>query len=185
MFILEIYTFLVTLKFELQVISNRILYNFVLCKYIYSWYHRYFSLELFNSLKCCEPLTVLFAIFFICNLENHLRLTRSYERFIYRKDKEIGENRLKVITKAFPDGIIILDRNKQILFLNAKSKTLLKCTREEIPQILRTIEYSDGKKISNLLSSYNLIDDLTFLIDRNETDEVTLGVSCTNEINLE
>lgn len=121
----------------------------------------------------------------ICNTSNTFLRKRSFERFKYRKEIEIKDEKLKSISQAYSEGIAIFSYAKELLFFNDKIFSLLNCTEQQLITTLSKVEYCIGKKLTSLSETNMLIDDINGLITSDITDAVVLGVSLDEEISLE
>ncbi|CAG9327250.1 unnamed protein product [Blepharisma stoltei] len=157
----------------------------ILCKHLLLWHYiGYYYGEIENT-GDTMPHLMAFMIIILC--DNHCSLQRknSFERFISRKNLENAEKRLSVIFNLFPDGFLILSKEKLILYSNQILTTLLLCNLNQVIQKLTSIEYSQDKKYSHLSNSNKLIDDINLVHNLQINQQVILGLSQSQNMNLE
>lgn len=129
-------------------------------------------------------MSLILAIFLICNIGNKYRLSKSFERYKYKRELEVLNNKLKIITNANKDGILIIDRNDNIICNNLNFLGLLRCPYEQIMTNISSMKYCPGKKLSGFGVGDSLIDDLHNMINIEENKEITLGVTQLEDLNL-
>ncbi|CAG9323518.1 unnamed protein product [Blepharisma stoltei] len=174
-------------SFELPFIQAWYNKTFVIAKHILVWNHfkyftgeyEWFQLGFFAHL-------LAFLILFLYNLDSSFLKEKSYERFIAHHKLHCMQSRMSLIFNLFPDGIVILSYENDILYSNQNLKRLLKCRdSEEIINLLSNIEYCDGKKYANLSNSNKILDDIGNVQHLNLNQEIMLGLAKVDEYNLE
>ncbi|CAG9314377.1 unnamed protein product [Blepharisma stoltei] len=184
-YILELFSFSLTIKLELPFVQNRAIANLILLKHFYVWcFHGIISGDNSISLDMSFFRSFL-TIFIICNIGEFYLDKVSYEKFNFSKELEVSKKRLKIITDAFPDGISIISRNRTIEFFNGNIISLLNCESSDLYYEISRYEYCPNRKVSSLSSSNLLIDDISEAFDYLENDEITLGITFLNNVYLE
>lgn len=138
-----------------------------------------------SSPYCSEPISIILIIFTISNLGRNFRLRRSLERFSYRRQIEIKDEKLKGITQAYTEGILIFSLSKNILFYNLQVTQLLKCEENQLEETIKSLKYCEGKKLTTTPRSNGIIDDIYYLLDKNESGDNNLGVNLLENLILE
>lgn len=138
-----------------------------------------------SSPYCSEPISIILIIFTISNLGRNFRLRRSLERFSYRRQIEIKDEKLKGITQAYTEGILIFSLSKNILFYNLQVTQLLKCEENQLEETIKSLKYCEGKKLTTTPRSNGIIDDIYYLLDKNESRDYNLGVNLLENLILE
>ncbi|CAG9311413.1 unnamed protein product [Blepharisma stoltei] len=131
------------------------------------------------------PQMTFFLIFLLCELWWRNMKENSYEKFLSRKNIENAEKRIELIFKLFPDGILIISQNKEILFSNENIVKLLNCDLNNLMNVISSINYCEGKKYSNLSLSNKLIDDINSVKSLQINEENLLGICEVNKNYLE
>ncbi|CAG9335882.1 unnamed protein product [Blepharisma stoltei] len=154
-------------------------------KHILFWhYSSYFEWEETEK-EQLMPHLISFLLIWLSDLYHRNIKANSYERFLSRKHLESAEKRLSVIFNLFPDGILIISGEKEILYVNAIITRYLNCEKWQIMETLSSIEYCQGKKYSLLSDSNKLIDDIHLVTSLELNQQVLLGLSQTETSNLE
>ncbi|CAG9311724.1 unnamed protein product [Blepharisma stoltei] len=158
--------------------------NFLLIKslVIFNWTElsKDFDFLVFSGL----PLMVWFLIFLLAELSWQSMKEKSYGKFLYRKNIENAEQRIELILKLFPDGILIISQCKKILYSNENLIKFLNCDVNNVTNVISTIEYCKGKNYSNS-NSNKLIDDIISINNLQINEEKLLGITEVNSYNLE
>lgn len=139
------------------------------------------------NFTCIEPVLAVVLSFIVCNMGQNCRLKNSFERFRAKREIELKDEKLKIITEAYNDGILVINSDKEIVFTNEVIYNLLNCDQNNLSQILFQLEYSVGKKLTRYQESNKIIEDLCYIINLSiENDrEIALGVNIIDGVSLE
>ncbi|CAG9323215.1 unnamed protein product [Blepharisma stoltei] len=180
-----IFSLVLTTQFQLPIVKNKVIFNLLLIKHILMWYYLSIDFSIIKKTYDLTPLIAATAIIVVCNIGNYYRLKISYERFVFFKEVEDSKKRFELITQALTDGILVITLNRVIEFYNGNTLEFLNCNPQEILSELSKCKYCADKKISQLNQSSLLIDDINYIFENVQVEEVTLGVIQINNINLE
>ncbi|CAG9323516.1 unnamed protein product [Blepharisma stoltei] len=182
--IFEVFGFVLRMKLQFTIIQNTWLFNATLFGHVYLWhihsYIMYSSIE-----KPISPILDILTAILLCNVCRYHFMELSYKKFFYQTEVENQKNRLNIITQSLTEGIIILTQTGGIAFNNEKFFELLNTNSENLKNVLSSINYIEGKKISVINRSSKLIDDINYLLSNPTIEELVLGISLTENTNIE
>ncbi|CAG9314372.1 unnamed protein product [Blepharisma stoltei] len=184
--ILHSFSILLLTNLELPMIRSKIVFNLAILKHIYIWFFHPLILARKSISLTMLQFNSLFAIILICNAASIYRKKISFDKYILMKEINSSKERFEIITQAFSDGIIIISEDqKNIEFFNSNILSLLQCNSDNIYPELMKCQYLPNRKVSEFTSSNYLIDDVNHIYNNPAESEITLGITLSNEINLE
>ncbi|CAG9333258.1 unnamed protein product [Blepharisma stoltei] len=171
-------------SFELPFVRKGFFKTLIIFKHIFLWYYlksvtgeQEFSVD-------HMPHLIAFLTLFLYNLNSYYLKEKSLNRFTYRRNLEIAEERLGLLLNLHTDGILVFSESS-VLYTNIHTTRLLGCRPCEIINELSKIEYCNGKKYSSLTSSNKLMDDVHLIHVLPAGEEVMLGICQRQGNNLE
>ncbi|CAG9319561.1 unnamed protein product [Blepharisma stoltei] len=166
------------------VLTNKWIFNLMMLKHMYIWHiHPYLSSS-YSQINFAHFIYAILFLVYFCNKGFFNKQKISLERFLYQKELEKSKNKLGTIAQSTTNGIIILTNN-EIVFNNSSILELLNCDLPSLFSVIEKLEYCPEKKLARYSNSNFLIDDVMLTMENINTEEICLGITKLNDINLE
>ncbi|CAG9335898.1 unnamed protein product [Blepharisma stoltei] len=182
--ILAVFAIMLTTRFQLPIIKNKLYLNLLLIKNLLIWcFIRINSFQ--DSQFRLMEINFTLSTIITCNIWHYYKMKISFEKFNLSKELEKNHEILTFITEASRDGIIVLSESLTIEFNNKNSLKLLDCDKIDLLSSISQNEYFQEKKMSGNPTSNLVIDDIMYCFNVADFTEKTLGISLVNGRNLE
>jgi len=170
---------------QCSVLKSRTAVVLSVVKHVIVWdVQNYFFYEVSIEKQSVSMMASLtFVICSCCHVFNLRK--KSYQTYLYRKQLERTKHCLDSLVSFFPDGLIVVSQNKEVLLANSFVEEKLQCRANQVIGMLESLEYIPQRQIHfenrSTLPIRDIEEALTFQLDT----EMILGVVAYQELFLE